>query len=75
LPEVGKAMFYNRIAEYQQSNAESNRFLGSEAAFVPVPCALIPGPWAMLVYAAAFAQAQKAVEMRRPNYARSECWN
>ncbi len=68
-------MFINRISSFQSlDTAQANAGIRLQA-FAPCPQALFPGAWAMDVYAIAYAQAQNAVEVRRPSLLNQECWN
>jgi hypothetical protein len=68
-------MFINRISTFQNQNAGHAKAELRLQAFAPCPQALFPGAWAMDVYAIAYAQAQNAVEVRRPSLLHQECWN
>ena len=68
-------MFTNRISSYQHPNAALAKSIFRPQAFTPCPQALFPGAWAIEVYAIAYAQAQEAMQARRPNSRLQECWN
>jgi hypothetical protein len=68
-------MQINRISSFfQNENSAPAQAAFRLQAFAPCPQALFPGAWAIEVYAIAYAQAQEAMKVRRPNRLQ-ECWN
>ena len=68
-------MLTNRISSFLNQSAAPAKSGFRPQAFAPCPQALFPGAWAIEVYAIAYAQAQEAMEVRRPSLRLHECWN